>query len=714
MGEQIRIISMNCRGLGDKVKRKDVLNYMTQKQYSIMCLQDIHIDPSEEQRVINEWGSDAVICGYKSNARGVGIFFNNNFEYSIKKVKKSESKGYIILELEIGDKSFLMVTLYGPNDDRPQFYQELLRDIVEFDLSSMILCGDWNLVMDQEKDTERYLHTNNPNAKRAVESMIADLSLCDVWRTQHEEERKYTYRQYNPRKQSRLDFFLASEDLLGVITGTNIMGGYRTDHSLVTLDFQIAKYKRGRGYWKFNSALLRDREYVDIVKDTLWETVEMYAALPYNRQNLKNIPLDKIRLSISDQLFLETLLMNVRGNSISFSSKKKRKAAQQEKDLEKKICEIEESIHADFARIDAHKLETLNNYKDELQSIRDVKIKGCMLRAKVSWLDAGERPSKYFLNLENRNYTNKLIPKIILDSGEEILKQEDILKEQKNYYENLYSEKLNTSREAINEQLSKLPGPKLSDDVARGLEGHITMKELSQALKYMKNDKSPGLDGFSSEFFKFFWCDLKEFVLRSLNEALDTGLLSISLRRGLISCIPKPGKTRLRLKNWRPISLLSVVYKMASTCIANRLKPVLDDLIHEDQKGFIKGRFIGENIRQTYDILFEARKQNIPGLLMLIDFEKAFDSISWNFIKESLLFFNFGPTLIKWVEVFYNQVQSCVIQNGHISSLFDLRRGCRQGDPLSPYLFLLCGEILAIMIRNNKKRYTDLAKDSQD
>lgn len=142
---------------------------------------------------------------------------------------------------------------------------------------------------------------------------------------------------------------------------------------------------------------------------------------------------------------------------------------------------------------------------------------------------------------------------------------------------------------------------------------------------------------------------------------------------------------------------------MASTCIANRIKPVFDNLIHNDQKGFIKGRFIGENIRQTYDILFEAKKQHVGGLLMLIDFEKAFDSVSWNFIKESLIFFNFGPSLIKWVEVFYNQAQSCVIQNGKLSGLFDLERGCRQGDPLSPYLFLLCGEILAIMIRENKK-----------
>lgn len=310
----------------------------------------------------------------------------------------------------------------------------------------MILCGDWNLVMDQEMDTENYLHMNNPNAKHVVENIITDFSLLDVWRTQHGEDKQYTYRQRNPRKQSRLDFFLVSEDLLGVITGTQIKGGYRTDHSLIGLDFQIAKFRRGRGYWKFNSALLHDKNYAKIVKDTLWETVEMYAPLPYNRQNLKTLPLDVVQWTISDQLFLETLLMNIRCKTISFSSWKKKQAVQQETILEEKIKEIEDSLHSDLIVTEQNKLDTLSSYKKELEVLREAKAKGSLIRAKVRWLDAGEKPSKYFLNLENRNYISKLIPKITLDSGEEVFRQDNILHEQKKYYENLYSEKTERDR----------------------------------------------------------------------------------------------------------------------------------------------------------------------------------------------------------------------------------------------------------------------------
>ena len=140
---------------------------------------------------------------------------------------------------------------------------------------------------------------------------------------------------------------------------------------------------------------------------------------------------------------------------------------------------------------------------------------------------------------------------------------------------------------------------------------------------------------------------------------------------------------------------------MASAVIANRLKSTLDELIHENQKGFISGRFIGENIRLIYDVLFETKNRNLQGIILSIDFEKAFDTVSWKFIEKTLKYYNFGDSIIKWISIFQKGAESCIIQNGFISEFFCLKRGCRQGDPISPYIFILCAEILGKMIRNN-------------
>ena len=179
------------------------------------------------------------------------------------------------------------------------------------------------------------------------------------------------------------------------------------------------------------------------------------------------------------------------------------------------------------------------------------------------------------------------------------------------------------------------------------------------------------------------------------------GKFSIIQRQGIITCIPKGDKPRHFLKNWRPITLLNVIYKIASGCIANRLKSVLPKLISSDQTGFISGRYIGENTRLIYDIMDHVDKEYIPGLLLIVDFEKAFDSISWEFIADVLDFFNFGPSIKKWISVLYNDILSAIIQSGFLSDFFSIGRGCRQGDPSSSYIFLLCAEVLSLMLKQN-------------
>ena len=174
--------------------------------------------------------------------------------------------------------------------------------------------------------------------------------------------------------------------------------------------------------------------------------------------------------------------------------------------------------------------------------------------------------------------------------------------------------------------------------------------------------KAQGLTDLQQSFLKIFWQEIGCFVTRAIDYSYEHKMF---FEQNKIGIIPKAGKPKQFLKNWRPISLLNLVYKPASGCIAERIKGFFNKIIHCDQTGFIEGRFIGENIRLVYDIMHYKEIIQVPGLLMVNDSEKAFNTVSWNIIKDSL-----HDSIKSWIYTFCNDIKSCGIQNGVVSDYF--------------------------------------------
>ena len=273
----------------------------------------------------------------------------------------------------------------------------------------------------------------------------------------------------------------------------------------------------------------------------------------------------------------------------------------------------------------------------------------------------------------------------------------------KSFYEKLYSKDEKLTENEINERLNAFCTdiPKLSEDSREACEGNITKDECFEVLKAMKMNKSPGNDGFTVEFYITFWLHIGEFLVEALNEAYERGSLSISQKQGVITLIQKDGKNPLYIKNYKPITLLNVDYKILSKILAKRMKTVLSEIIHLDQVGYMANRNIGEAIRLIDDIIFHCMTYKQDCFLIAVDFEKAFDSVSHTFLLKVLQLFGFGPSFCSWVTTIYSGITSCVMNGGFSTGYFDITRGVRQGDPLSPYLFLVVIEILAHVLKDN-------------
>ena len=227
------------------------------------------------------------------------------------------------------------------------------------------------------------------------------------------------------------------------------------------------------------------------------------------------------------------------------------------------------------------------------------------------------------------------------------------------------------------------------------------MNVLKPSLNYQIINLQ-GLDKFSIEFYKVFWEVIKSAVLDCLNFSMQNLELCNSQYEGVITLLPKPCKDHLYASNYRPMTLLNCDYKIFSKVINSRLIPFLPKLIHCDQNGFIKGRTISDNIRLIFDIIDYANRKNVPGAVLSIDQYKAFDSLNWPFIFAALKCYGFGKSIIEWIRILYKKPQCCMINNNFLSVFFNVEKGVRQGDPLSPIIFVLCIEYLALMLRQSK------------
>ena len=686
MANSLSFSTLNVRSIATDKKRDSVKDWIDKHHRGILFLQETHADETMLTKWQKDWPYQIYVSNGTKRSGGVAILIPNDIDHKIRWRHNDNYGNLIILGLTINNEDLTLANCYFPTKDKQTeqlVLLEILKDVlIQHDNESIILGGDFNITLDPNLDKIGGTDAKRESVKYRAElkAFIEALALSDVLRNKLGNQTAYTWHSKHLKVYSRLDYFFISEHFLNRIQSCNKHTAILTDHDLVKLTLQCSLPGKGRGYWKFNTSLLKDKTYIAQVKETVTATTTAF-------DHLQN-----------KGLLWDFIKMKIRGMTIKYCGQKKREREVYERNINKQLLEL------DLKPYSEDNVEQISLLKSELETIIQMKTEGAIVRSQVQWAEEGERNTSFFLNLEKHNAENKIIQQLKVEN-KTITDSESILIELQNFYKKLYSKPLidtQTSKESDKLFLDS-QATTLNDAKMQLCEGLVSRSECLNALKTMSNRKSPGSDGFSAEFYNFFWNDISKHVLNSLNHAFTEGELSVDQKRGLISLIPKKGKDRIYIKNWRPIALLNTDYKLLAKILAGRLKFVIDELIDCDQTGYITGRYIGENIRTVSDVIEYLNANNKSGIILLIDFEKAFDTISWDFIDKALHKFNFGPTFRHWVKVLYTDSKSAVINNGNFTEFFNLERGVRQGCPLSTYLFLLVVELLSINIRNNKQ-----------
>ena len=323
---KFKICTYKVNGLGNSMKRKDVFDFLREKKYNIYMLQETHLKTDQENFIRSAWGYSVYLAGSASNKNGVAILLNNNFEYTVHKVIRDVNGCYIILDVEIMKKRITLINVYGPSaGDQPDYFDNISRHIVEIGNDFVIAGGDFNVILNMNMDARNYATVSNkPKSRKKIHEIMEKHNLVDAYRELKKDERGYTWRKFKTDKQGRLDYFLVSEELMLTAIENKIGASYRSDHSIVEMIFRIDEFVRDRPFWKFNNSLLRDKKYVENIKETISKVKRQYALFVYNEENLDKVPNDQIQFQISDQLFFETLLLEIRGATINYASFKKK------------------------------------------------------------------------------------------------------------------------------------------------------------------------------------------------------------------------------------------------------------------------------------------------------------------------------------------------------------------------------------------------------
>ena len=684
------VVTLNVRGIAtNKVKRISVFEYMKNKG-DICFLQETHSTEETENKWRQENGWTSHFSHGQSNSRGVMIFYNKTLDIDvIEKVGDSEGR-FLMLKCIIQGEKFILYNIYAPNKEADhktfmEYVKNQLLSVSNDNYDYIIGAGDWNFTS-EDNDRKGGNYKKWDESINILEEINEKLDMIDIWRVKNPETTRYTWRGKvrNQLIQSRLDRIYISDTMQYNVSKTDILPGISSDHSLAMLSIKPTKglKQSGPSFWRFNNSLLKNEKFTSGLKHYINNEIAEECAEINSKQAKWEYTKFKIK---------------------NWSMKESKHIAQEKRRTENDIINKMKTLEQKIALQKHDKdIEELEEYQTKLEKIYNEKTQSLIIQSRIQVYEEGEKSTSFFLNQIKQNKRKSTIRKL-MDGTKELLDQNTIMEKLNKFYSKLYTrdKKCEAGNWIKNLRRDGLI-PQLSEEESESLNKPTSKQELKDTLDKCNNNKSPGNDGLTKEFYCYFWNIISDTLYESYLESIRIGKLSTSQRQNLIILLEKAGKDKTIIKNWRPISLINFDTKLLSKTYAERLKNVMPTLVHPNQVAYVKDRFIGEGLRIIDESMVYTKKKAIEAYAIAVDFEKAFDSIDWTYLWKALESYNIPMSFIEMIKLLYNDIESCVTNNGTSTPYFKLTRGVRQGDPIAAYLFTLAIELLAINIRNNE------------
>ena len=662
------ILSWNCRGLGRPRTIHDLVCLVQTHRPKIVFLAETRQDQYMVQNL--KWRIGLRRC-FTVNGVGIGGGLALFWDESMNVVLKSYNSRHIdVLITELDCCTWRATFLYGePRAQDRHLMWSLLRRIRSNSGDPWLMIGDFNEAMWQ---------TEHKSHRKRSESQMRDfrevLSECDL----HDigfQGAPWTFcnmQREGRNVKVRLDRGVASPAWSSrfpqaVITHLTTPS---SDHAPLLLEREETTLARPMKIMRYEEVWERESSLPEVIQEA-W-------TMGADASTLGDIN-DKMKVTMT--------------KLVSWSKDKIGNVRKKIKDLREKLGELR-----NIGLLDTD--NEVHSVKKELEEMLHREEIWWKQRSRITWLKEGDRNTRYFhLKASWRAKKNK-IKKLKKNDGSTTMNKKEMKEISRSFFQQLYTKDDNLN--PVN--LLNMFHEKISEQMNADLIKPFTDEEISDALFQIGPLKAPGPDGFPARFLQRNWGLLKGEVIAAVRNFFEDEVMQEGVNDTVIVMIPKKNLAE-DMKDFRPISLCNVVYKVVAKCLVNRMRPMLQEIISEAQSAFIPGRLITDNALVAFECFHSiknCKRENQNFCALKLDLSKAYDRVDWEFLNGVMERLGFCDKWRRWIMVCVTSVRYSVRFNGELLDPFAPTRGLRQGDPLSPYLFLLIADGLSNILERYK------------